>query len=587
MAVIDRINGLTGSVAMKAPCLVATTANITLSGLQTIDGVTVATGNRVLVKDQTDAAENGIYTANTSSWSRVKDFDGSRDAVQGTVVAVVSGTTNENTYWRVTNSGTIMPGTTEIEFELGLFSSASTAGLSQGGTVQDAIGYVTPEMFSGATGAAKLQAAIDNRYAAGGGEVRLYQDYDLSTVGVDLKENVSLIAWANDRSQSTTANKGAVVLTYTGSSAGIRMGDGSTFSCRGARVKGIELQGSGSGVDGILMHGAAGGNSGGNVLEDVVINNFTGSGLKMPARCFVNDFYRVQAKNCAIGFDLATEANDCNFYSCSADANGIGWRIGDGVGSTLQTSINLFGGKTENSTTGGILVQSPSYRVNIEAHYMENNTDYHIKGITPLFLGVHGCSLTNATTQIELTGAGWVDIQGNFFLGTATTDISISAHKWFGRIDVNKHGSTAATKVSNLTTSATENFYVNGESGGIIKDWVINRTTVLQGTGTNAAHKYKQYSDSYARLAIYADRLGFGDGTSEPTQIQLAPTTAGTRKALAINSSAHLKFNGGAWNLGSLWLGDYMLYVDASGRLRISNGEPASDGAGTIVGTQT
>lgn len=52
---IDRTDGLSSSVAIKGPCRVATTANVTLSGEQTIDGVAVVTDDRVLVKDQTTA----------------------------------------------------------------------------------------------------------------------------------------------------------------------------------------------------------------------------------------------------------------------------------------------------------------------------------------------------------------------------------------------------------------------------------------------------------------------------------------------------------------------------------------------------
>jgi hypothetical protein len=64
-------------LAWKAPVRVATTgANITLSGLQTIDGVALAAGNRVLVKDQTDAITNGIYAANTGPWVRTSDAAG-------------------------------------------------------------------------------------------------------------------------------------------------------------------------------------------------------------------------------------------------------------------------------------------------------------------------------------------------------------------------------------------------------------------------------------------------------------------------------------------------------------------------------
>lgn len=58
---------------LKNPVKCATTANITLSGTQTIDGVSVIAGDRVLVKDQTDAEDNGIYVVSASAWSRSTD----------------------------------------------------------------------------------------------------------------------------------------------------------------------------------------------------------------------------------------------------------------------------------------------------------------------------------------------------------------------------------------------------------------------------------------------------------------------------------------------------------------------------------
>jgi hypothetical protein len=56
-------------ISWKQPAQAATTANITLSGLQTIDGVTLTAGNIVLVKNQTNAAQNGIYAASSGAWS--------------------------------------------------------------------------------------------------------------------------------------------------------------------------------------------------------------------------------------------------------------------------------------------------------------------------------------------------------------------------------------------------------------------------------------------------------------------------------------------------------------------------------------
>lgn len=59
----------------KPSVLVATTANITLSGTQTIDGIAVVAGDRVLVKDQTTTSQNGIYVVASGTWSRATDMD--------------------------------------------------------------------------------------------------------------------------------------------------------------------------------------------------------------------------------------------------------------------------------------------------------------------------------------------------------------------------------------------------------------------------------------------------------------------------------------------------------------------------------
>lgn len=91
---LDRIKGISPFVAYKAPCRVATTVNITLSGEQTIDGVSVVDGDRVLVKSQTDTTENGVYVASTSAWARALDFNRDADIVEGTLVYVTQGTIN-------------------------------------------------------------------------------------------------------------------------------------------------------------------------------------------------------------------------------------------------------------------------------------------------------------------------------------------------------------------------------------------------------------------------------------------------------------------------------------------------------------
>lgn len=109
----DILDGVSSSLAVKAPVRVATTAAITLSGLQTIDGVTVAAGDRVLVKNQADPIENGIYKVSASAWLRAADFNGARDVVQGTIVNVTSGTLNAGYFFSVTTASPVI-GTTAI-----------------------------------------------------------------------------------------------------------------------------------------------------------------------------------------------------------------------------------------------------------------------------------------------------------------------------------------------------------------------------------------------------------------------------------------------------------------------------------------
>ena len=92
----------------KASVVAGTTANITLSGTQTIDGVAVVATDRVLVKNQTAPADNGIYIASATAWSRAPDMDTWAE-VPGAYVFVETGTTLADTGWVCTSDagGTI------------------------------------------------------------------------------------------------------------------------------------------------------------------------------------------------------------------------------------------------------------------------------------------------------------------------------------------------------------------------------------------------------------------------------------------------------------------------------------------------
>lgn len=113
----------------KHSVLVATTTNIVLSGIQTIDGELLAAGARVLVKDQTQARDNGIYVVSTSGvWKRAQDADASIEVTPGLFVSVEKGTKNGDSVWQLVTDAPIVLGTTALAFEMAVGRTGINAG---------------------------------------------------------------------------------------------------------------------------------------------------------------------------------------------------------------------------------------------------------------------------------------------------------------------------------------------------------------------------------------------------------------------------------------------------------------------------
>jgi hypothetical protein len=122
---------------VKASVRAATTGNITLSNTQTVDGVALSVGNRVLVKDQSTASQNGIYVVASGAWTRSTDADNnpSGEVTSGMFTFIEEGTVNASTGFVLTTADPITLGTTPLTFTL--FSSSGTLiageGLSKSG----------------------------------------------------------------------------------------------------------------------------------------------------------------------------------------------------------------------------------------------------------------------------------------------------------------------------------------------------------------------------------------------------------------------------------------------------------------------
>lgn len=136
------VDAVSMGLDVKESVRAATTANITLSGTQTIDGVTLVVGDRVLVKNQTAGQDNGIYTVAAGAWQRAPDADTSAEVNSGMFTFVEEGTNSASIGYVLTTPNPITLGTTPLTFAQ--FSGAGTilggAGLVKTGNTIDIVG---------------------------------------------------------------------------------------------------------------------------------------------------------------------------------------------------------------------------------------------------------------------------------------------------------------------------------------------------------------------------------------------------------------------------------------------------------------
>ncbi|MCG8292238.1 hypothetical protein [Pseudomonas entomophila] len=138
---LQAIQGVAASDVKRA-VRVATTGPIALSGLQTIDGVALATGDRVLVKDQANASQNWIYNAAGGAWARALDASDNAECTPGHLIIVQAGTTYAGSMWQLTNTAPPQVGTTALTFAQ-LFGKTGVVAGSYRQVSVDAQGRVT------------------------------------------------------------------------------------------------------------------------------------------------------------------------------------------------------------------------------------------------------------------------------------------------------------------------------------------------------------------------------------------------------------------------------------------------------------
>ena len=250
---------------VKESVRAATTAAGTLASDfengKVVDGVTLATGDRILIKNQTESpAENGIYTVNASGTpTRATDFDADADVEGGAFTFVEEGTVNEDTGWVLVHPGAVTVGSTPLTFSQFSGAGQVTAGtnLTKTGNTIDMDDSITLTKLTADEADVGTLSLGDGSITDDSGAIS-FGDEDLtttgtlecgvltaasgSTVGTLILENGSITDDSNDiisfgdNDLSTTGTLGCGVLTAaTGSAVGnLTLANGSITDSSGA-----------------------------------------------------------------------------------------------------------------------------------------------------------------------------------------------------------------------------------------------------------------------------------------------------------------------------------------------------------------
>jgi len=434
-----------------------------------------------------------------------------------------------------------------------------------------------------------IQAAIDAAGESGGGIVYFPPGTYKITSPLELKNNVQLLGASsvNTTSTDTSLNKASSYIIYTGADYAIKYGDGNAFSAKGCALRGLAIDGKGEGAKGIQIAGNSGSWSGGNLIENVVVNNFTDTGIEFTVRCWSNTLRHVSVKNVPTGIALLQGANDIliddvDINYCQNAGNGIGLKIGSGnSGDVIQNNIRIQNSVIQHCDVG-IQINAPTWSVNGNNNFFEAcpiGVEINAGRIINL-LGITVDIPNGADEGIKINASSLVNIIGHFTGYGAVADVNIVSGSPQGYI-TGRHGSSSPKLVEtnglNLYDLIINDPHTNSEN-----QYIKKKTYWLAASDDTV--KFQLLGESYPKVFIDgAGRLWFqsSDGTKA---VQLI--AGHTDRELHIYDY-NLKLRDGTWNTGHLMLGNYHIWVDSAGNLRIKDGAPTSDTDGVVVGTQT
>jgi phage-related tail fiber protein len=475
---------------IKDSVRVATTANITLSGAQTIDGITLVAGDRVLVKNQTTASDNGIYVVATGAWGRSEDANTSAEVTAGMFTFVEEGTTNADSGWVLTTNQPITLGTTALSFTQ--FSGAGQVDAGNGLTkTGNTINVVTAS-------ATRIVVNAD--------------DIDLATSGVTAATygntgfNVSQVTFDAYGRATSASNRDLFGSTLTQNFV-FASPDGATGapSFRGLVANDIPSLAASKITSGILPVARGGTGIDGSTAANGTLLIGNGSGFTLATLSGTANEITVTNAAGSITIDIAnTYIGQTSITTLGTIGTGTwqGSAIGAAYGGTGNTTYAIGDilyasaattlSKLAAVATGNVLI---SGGVTTAPSWGKVGLTTHVSGVLPIANGGTNLSTTPTNGQLLIgNGTGYA-------LATLSAGTGISVTNGAGTISVAVNSASVllvANFVSNETPSGTingtnatftlaatpvagtEHVHVNGvlQNSGVGNDYTISTNTI-------------------------------------------------------------------------------------------------------------
>jgi hypothetical protein len=503
-------------ISWKQPVDCGTTANITLSGLQTLDGITVVAGSRVLVKNQTTTSQNGIYLASATAWSRAPDAD-TWDELISAICFVESGTTLAGSAWYCTiqPGGTI--GTTAITW-----SNFSVAANYTAGTGLSLNSYVFSITNTGVTAAAygsaskTLTATVNAQ-----GQLTVLADTNIAITNAQVS---GLGTMSTQNANSVTITGGTINGTAIG---------GTTP----AAVNATTFTGAGTGLTGTATSLSIGGNAATATSATTATNLAGGATGSVPYQSASSTTALLAAGSNGQVLTLASGIPSWATPTTGTvtSVSGTGTVSGISLSGTVTSTGNLtlggtldlsappaIGGTTANTITGTTITANTKF--------VGTNFDASGSG--------GGALRTNSSAACLQWGAGGgvnLTLDGAFNMNPANATISI-APTGTGTLTVNP--ATAGT-INNMAIGGTTS------AAGAFTTLLINSTFSANGSvGTNGQVLTSAGAASPAVWATPTGGITIADDTTTNATRYLVFTSATSGSVSTQNvSSTKLQYN--------------------------------------------